>query len=230
MRVPFVAEISKKVNPGSDPNIAPDRPFRYDDLVPLRDEVLMAHLRDGHHDALSVLFDRYHRLVLSIGLRILRDAGEAEDLMQSVFLEIFQSAAQYDPARGTTKVWILQYAYHRGYNRRQYLNLRGFYGHSDDSMILRQSPMDTGVLKSLDSARVIQQALDRLNKLQRETVELAFYEGLTMHEIAQKTGESFDAVRHHYYRGLEKLRLILCETPRARMKASPGAGVVHVQP
>jgi RNA polymerase sigma-70 factor (ECF subfamily) len=87
----------------------------------------MAHLQAGHADALAILFDRYHRLVLSIAMKILRDVGEAEDLMQSVFLEIYKSAAQFDPTRGTTKVWILQYAYHRGMNRRQHLNVRNFY-------------------------------------------------------------------------------------------------------
>ena len=80
---------------------------------------------------LKTIFDRYHRLVLSVALKILRDVGEAEDLMQTVFLEIFKSAAQFDPSRGTLKVWILQYAYHRGMNRRQYLNIRNFYSNSD---------------------------------------------------------------------------------------------------
>ena len=83
----------------------------------------MAHLQAGRHDALAILFDRYHRLVLTVALRILREAGETEDFMQSVFLEIFRCAAQYDAAKGTAKVWILQYAYHRSFNRRQYLNL-----------------------------------------------------------------------------------------------------------
>src|SRR5712671_3222429 len=76
--------------------------------APLRDEVLLSCLRDGNHNALTVLFDRYHRLVLSIALRILRDAGEAEDITQSVFLEIFRSADQFDSDRGTVKIWILQ--------------------------------------------------------------------------------------------------------------------------
>jgi Sigma-70 region 2 len=109
------------------PNDTPNPPhvLRYAELAPLPDETLMAHLRVGHHDALGVLFDRYHRLVLNVALRILRDAGEAEDLMQLVFLEVFRHAAQFDAAKGTTKVWIPQFAYHRSFNRRQYLNLRG---------------------------------------------------------------------------------------------------------
>jgi RNA polymerase sigma-70 factor (ECF subfamily) len=201
-------------------------PLGYAELVPLADEVLMGRLRDGHHDALAVLFDRYHRLVLRIALGILHDVGEAEDLMQSVFLEIFRSAAQFDQARGTAKVWILQYAYHRSFNRRKYLNLRGTYERPENSVPVEKSPAEanTNTLGVLDSARAVRQALGRLNNTQRKIVELAFYEGLTMHEIAQTTGESFDSIRHHYYRGLEKLRSILCEASGTRVKASGRRG------
>jgi RNA polymerase sigma-70 factor (ECF subfamily) len=192
----------------------------------------MGKLREGHYDALAVLFDRYHRLVMNVALRILRDAGEAEDLMQSVFLEVFRAAAQFDPAKGTTKVWILQYAYHRSFNRRQYLNLRGLYESPDESIQTQQSFAAThsSSLSVFESARLVQQALARLNKMQKRALELAIYEGLTMREISEKTGESFVSVRHHYYRGLDKLRLILCAAADSNTKRSSGEGVAHVQP
>src|SRR3954468_1617428 len=93
----------------------------------LTSEYLIARLRQGHADALPVLFDRFHRLVLNVALKIVRDPGEAEDVMQDVFFEIFNKAAQFDPAKGSAKTWILQYAYHRSLSRRQYLALRNFY-------------------------------------------------------------------------------------------------------
>src|ERR1700686_4342490 len=96
----------------------------------LTDEDVMEQLRQGHPDALPILFDRFYRLVLKIALRILRDSGEAEDLMQDVFFEVFKKAALFDPAKGSAKTWIVQYAYHRSLNRRQYLAHRNFYdGH-----------------------------------------------------------------------------------------------------
>ena len=67
------------------------------------DEDVMEQLSQGHPEALPTLFDRFYRLVLKIALRILRDPGEAEDLMQDVFFEIYNKAAQFDPARGSTK-------------------------------------------------------------------------------------------------------------------------------
>jgi hypothetical protein len=71
------------------------QPPSFAELKLLSDGELMAHLQTGCNDALAILFDRYHRLVLSIALKIVRDSGEAEDVMQSVFLEIFRSVAQF---------------------------------------------------------------------------------------------------------------------------------------
>ena len=93
----------------------------------LTDEDVMEQLRKGIRTPYSILFDRFYRLVLSVALRILRDRGEAEDVMQDVFFEIFNKASQFDPAKGSPKTWILQYAYHRSLSRRQYLSLRNFY-------------------------------------------------------------------------------------------------------
>jgi RNA polymerase sigma-70 factor (ECF subfamily) len=139
----------------------------------LNDGELMAQLQAGCSDALAVLFDRYHRLVLSIALKIVRDPGEAEDVMQSVFLEIFRSVAQFDPAKGTTKVWMLR------------------------------------------------EGLATLNGPQKQVVELASFNGLTMREIADKMGDSLSNVRHHYYRGLQKLRSFVEGTPE-KGKAAGG--------
>ena len=91
------------------------------------DEDLLQQLRDGVADALAILFDRHYRQVYSVARRILRDSGEAEDLMQEVFLEVYRDAEKFDPARGSVKTWILQYAYHRSLNRWKYLKLRGHY-------------------------------------------------------------------------------------------------------
>ena len=156
----IVDVMSLRLKSSRDDNSNLTRGVGFAELAHLTDEALMAHLRDGHHDALARPFpDRYHRLVLHIALRILRDAGEAEDLMQSVFLEIFSSAVQFDQARGSTKAWILQYAYHRSFNRRQYLNLRGIYERPEDSIHTDQTVAETNpkALGVLESARAAQE-------------------------------------------------------------------------
>ena len=93
----------------------------------------MEQLRNGQADALAVLFDRHYKLVFSVALRILHDHGEAEDLMQEVFLEIYRKVESYDPEKGNAKTWILQYAYHRSLNRQKYLSIRNFYDGRQDS-------------------------------------------------------------------------------------------------
>src|ERR1700730_3044999 len=96
-------------------------------LQHLADEDLAEYIVAGRHDALTVLFDRYHRLIYSIALRIVRDTGEAEEVVQTVFLDIFRAAANFDPNRGMLKVWILQYAYHRALHRKRHLVANHFY-------------------------------------------------------------------------------------------------------
>src|SRR5713101_9802653 len=96
----------------------------YARLLDIDDEPLMRELQAGNTDAFAVVFKRYHRLVHVVALNILRDASEAEDLVQDVFLEIYQKVGQFDPVRGMLKVWLLQYAYSRSINRRNYLLVR----------------------------------------------------------------------------------------------------------
>ena len=185
----------------------------------LSDEEVMAELRQGHPEALPILFDRFYRVVLKIALRILRDPGEAEDVMQEVFFEIFKKAAQFDPARGSTKTWILQYAYHRSLSRRQYLALRNFYNRHQvtEQEVSESISLDRSWqgLTFQEWRRVIEEGLATLNEKQRTTLELACFEGLLLSEIAERTKESLPNVRHYYYRGLDALRKFLQAGPRS---------------
>lgn len=178
-----------------------------EELKRLSDESLMAHLQAGHADVLAIIFDRYYRLVLSVAMKILRDVGEAEDLMQTVFLEIFKSAAQFDPSRGTLKVWLLQYAYHRGMSRRQHLSIRNFYKNSDIADLQGELlPTEVTDFNDQEIRQLVTQALGSISNVQSRVLRLAYFEGLSLREIAERTGESLGNVRHHYYRGLNRLR------------------------
>jgi RNA polymerase sigma-70 factor (ECF subfamily) len=182
----------------------------------------MVQLQAGVNDALAVLFERYHRLVFALALKIVRDRGEAEDVTQNVFLEIYSSVAQFDPGKGTLKVWLLQYAYHRAFNWKSYLKRRNFYNQEG---IEDLDPAFGGEFFSGrkyapgELQRLMQQGLASLGAPQKRVIELASYEGLSMKEIANKTGDSLSNVRHHYYRGLEKLHSFITQ-PRGAVKIS----------
>jgi RNA polymerase sigma-70 factor (ECF subfamily) len=73
------------------------------ELQEASDAELLRRLMSGEDDAFAVIVDRYQRLVFSVAVRIVKDEGEAEDVVQTVFLEIFRKAEQFDPRRGTLK-------------------------------------------------------------------------------------------------------------------------------
>jgi len=184
----------------------------YVDLAALTDDQLLGRLGLEYSDALAVLFDRYHRLVFSIAVRIVRDIGEAEDVVQNVFLDIFRFVGQFNPAKGSAKVWILQYAYHRALNRRQHLDVRKFYSQESidekDPDGLEVNSCYVCYTKN-ELKYLVEQALEMLGQREKRVIELSAYAGLSMREIADLTGETLVNVRHHYYRGLHKLRSII---------------------
>jgi RNA polymerase sigma-70 factor, ECF subfamily len=193
----------------------------YAELERLSDNQLMAQLQSGCNDAVAILFDRYHRLVYSIALKIVRDPGEAEDVMQNVFLDIFRAMAQFDPSKGSTKVWVLQYAYHRAISRKQHLNTRSFYRQESFEDVMSLLPENDSVLGKFapgELKHLLKEGLATLSAPQRRVIELGTYEGFSMREIADKTGDSLVNVRHHYYRGLQKLRSFV-ERPTTFRKA-----------
>ncbi|SEB52332.1 RNA polymerase sigma factor [Terriglobus roseus] len=170
------------------------------------DEKLMCQIQSGSKDALAVLFRRHSSPVLGVGKRILRDSAEAEDLLQEVFLFVYQKAALFDSTKGSAISWIIQVTYHRALNRRKYLNARQHYDARSFEEEF-QRPMDAPTaLEEIASRELLNQFRAELNAEQRQVLELHFYEGYTFHEIAGKTGQTLGNVRHHYYRGLERLR------------------------
>ncbi len=195
--------------------------YGYSDLARLSDEVVMQHLALGHDDALAILYDRYARLVMSIALKIVRDESEAQDVKQEVFMNLYRTVAQFDGSKGTTKMWILRFTYQRSINRRRYLEIRNAYGPDVDlaSAEIKLIPTSARMLPA-ESRQLVRQLLEELGDRQRRTLEMAYFEGFTMEEIAQKTGDSVGNVRHQYYRGLAKLRVRLAERSAATEKTN----------
>jgi RNA polymerase sigma-70 factor (ECF subfamily) len=173
------------------------------------DEELMVCLQANDSSALELFFDRYSRLVLGIAVRILRDYGEAEEVVQEAFLCLFQRAKLFDPSRGTAKAWIIQIGFHRALDRKSYLDRRGFYVNTDIGCVRDSMVANTDLEREIE-AKVnwmwLEKAFNELSEMQRRTLELAFFEGMELQEICRKLNETLGNVRHHFYRGLERLR------------------------
>jgi RNA polymerase sigma-70 factor (ECF subfamily) len=177
----------------------------------LSDEALIAEVCLGGREALAILFRRYARVVRGVALRVLKDGAEADDLVQDVFLLIHRLCRAFDSSKASAQFWIVQMTYRRAISRRRYLHSRHFYtqvaldeqsfelaerrcGHSDD-------PVDS-ILAELD----LQKMFGALSEDQQKTLRLHFIEGYTLDEIANMLGQTKGNVRHHSFRGLERLR------------------------
>ena len=182
----------------------------YAELLAFNDEQLIEEMRAGNTDAFAVVFKRYHRLVHLVALQVLRDAGEAEDLTQTVFLQIYRSLGQFDLAKGSLKGWLLLHAQRRSLNRRNYLLVRQFHNQAEITAVDEENGLWSPRLSPVQEAtQVTNEVLSALPEAQRVTIEMYFFEGLSLKEIAERRKETFSNVRHHYYRGLERLRFYL---------------------
>ncbi len=177
----------------------------------------MEQLKQGQTEALALLFDRHYRLVYSVALRIVHDHAEAEDLMQDVFLEIYRKIENFDQNKGSAKTWILQYAYHRSLNRQKYLALRNS-GDAEEvseleSWEFKQRSNQWNGLSFEEWGHVLKKGFSLLNEKERRTLDLVYFQGLLLKEIAEELREPLGNIRNHYYRGLKKLRDFLTEQP-----------------
>ena len=173
------------------------------------DETLILSLQKGSKDALGILFRRYASLARSIGRRILRDEGEAEDLIQEVFLFVYRKSSTFERSKGPARSWIVQTIYYQAINRRRYLSSRHQLFRSTSKISgdpeARKADYGGSETAIFDGA-LVQEILKILTPEQFETVRLFFFEGYTLAEISEKLGQPLGNVRHHYYRGLSKLR------------------------
>lgn len=175
------------------------------------DGTLIARICADDSEALGLFFSRYARLVWTISRRILRNDEEADDLLQDVFLLVRRRASAFDPSRGSVRSLLVQMCYQRAFSRRRDLTRRNFY--SDREATENTAVASRSSIPSYDEGLEVQvgrvklkKALEDLSTEQRVTIRLFFFEGYTLEEIATRLGLSYGNVRHHYYRGLAKLR------------------------
>ena len=158
-------------------------------------------------EQIESLFQHYSRLAFVIAHRIVRDAVEAEDVVQDVFLYAQRKLQLFDPAKGTAKSWIIRISISRALDRKVYLSRTGFYAHANaDALPLRGTTDTEREIEISLNRQLLERAFSELTQAQRQTLEFFFFEGLNLKDISERLSEPLGSVRHHFYRGLQRLR------------------------
>jgi len=175
------------------------------------DVSLVSAVTQGSREALAILFRRYAGLVRKVALRVLNDASEADDLVQDLFILIDRCCGTFDSSKASVQFWIVQMTYRRAISRRQYLNSRHFYTRVelDEQVIQTTAPRSERPLEQRLAGLDLEKLFSSLSEDQQKTLRLHFIEGYTLDEIAKILGQTKGNVRHHSFRGLERLRKLI---------------------
>ena len=180
-------------------------------LTSLDDAALVRRVADRRQEALAEFYDRYSRLLLALTGRILGRVAEAEEVVQECFLQAWSQAGNYDPSRASVSTWLVLIARSRALDR---LRSRRVSERTADSARAEAPPSHTsseGPAAVLFRERRVRvgEELEKLPKEQRQVLDLAFFEGLTQREIAERTGIPLGTVKTRTLLAMQKLRTAL---------------------
>lgn len=166
-------------------------------------------LQAGDAKALREMYDRYTPLLYPVVLRILRSTADAEDALQDAWLQVWKRSATYDPRRGTIAAWLLTVARSRALDRYRSLSSRR---NAESKVDPEQTTPPVDPSTNAASAQVgerIRSAMAQLQAQQRQVLEIAYFEGLSQSEIAERLKAPLGTVKSWTRQGLTRLRELL---------------------
>jgi RNA polymerase sigma-70 factor, ECF subfamily len=175
--------------------------------APEADADLVVRLQHRDPQALAQLYDRYGRVTYSLILRVVRDTGVAEDLVQETFLRVWNRVQGFDAEKGSIGPWLLAVARNRAIDY-----LRSATGRQRNALEFEESEhpalytdMERDLLQA-DKARRVKAAMQKLSPNQRQAIELAYFEGLSQTEMAERMGQPLGTVKTWVRTALKNLR------------------------
>jgi RNA polymerase sigma-70 factor (ECF subfamily) len=173
------------------------------------DNELLHAVARGDESALASLYDRYASILLGLLMRILHSRGEAEDVLQELFLQVWRKAADFDESRGRAFTWLVTLARSRAIDRLRSLDARtraATASVAEPSEEVSDASADTF---RAEQREIVRRALAELSEDQRQTLVLAYEEGLTQTEIAARLKQPLGTVKTRTRAGLSKMRELL---------------------
>jgi RNA polymerase sigma-70 factor, ECF subfamily len=164
--------------------------------------MLVSAIRSGDEQAMGQLYERYSPIVYSVALRVLGDTGAAEDVLQEVFMQLWRSPDVFDATRGSLPGWLAVITRNRAID-----SLRKRRPETDITDVeVSIAPDLVGGVESSRTLEKIRGVLGGMPPQQRSALEMAFFDGLTHTEIAEKTGEPLGTIKTRLRAGLLTLR------------------------
>lgn len=170
--------------------------------------ILLGRIVRGDTAAYRALYDRLGSQSLALAIRVLGARTEAEDTVQETFLDVWTRAAQFDPVRGSGRAWVLSMVRNRAIDRlrtRDAVSRMIDRAESQQAATPRASDSPSDELTRAEAQRTVQVALSELAAPQRHALELAYFEGLSQSEIAERLGEPLGTVKSRVRAAMEKL-------------------------
>lgn len=178
---------------------------RRDDGSRLAD--LLAASADGDRSAFAQLYDLTSSRIYGLSLRVIRDPNYAEEVVQEAYLQFWQKAADYHPSRGSVITWMMTIAHRRAVDRVRAEELHhrrsSEYG-AANAAIPQSIPLE--VVVDRDDASTLRGCLDRLTDLQRSSIELSYFNGMTYPEVAEQTSTPLPTIKSRIRDGLRRLK------------------------
>jgi RNA polymerase sigma-70 factor (ECF subfamily) len=174
-----------------------------------RDTELLRLIADGDRLAFAEFYDRHSMLMFSVASKILNDAGEAEDVLQETFVQIWEKAAKFDPKLGKAASWAAILARNRAIDRIRASQRRSRLAEAAgvaQAIAAEVSESANETLYGHDKAKFVYSAIVELPEEQRQAIELAYFSGLTQDEISKKLNTPLGTIKARIRRGLLKLR------------------------
>jgi RNA polymerase sigma-70 factor, ECF subfamily len=170
----------------------------------------------GDQRALYVLFERTHRLVFTLMLRITNNRETTEELTLDVFHDVWRRASTYDVAGGSVLGWIMNQARSRAIDRVRFEQRKKRVNHhGDDPLPATDTSDPDGAFDVREQGRLLRNALSGLTEAERQAIETAFFSELTYVEVAARLNQPLGTVKTRIRSGLAKLRQALSGTPKA---------------
>ncbi len=198
----------RRALPLVSPHMEPDSSFD-----PAAEIELLRLIGQGDRNSFAQLYDRFAGVLFSVANRVLNNQEAAEDVLQDVFIQIWEKAPLYDPLRGKPLTWAVTLTRNKSIDRLRSTQRRNRLRDEVEKESLTFEQFDdkssVDAVDAMEKGAMVRAAIAKLSPDQRQAIELAFFSGLTQTEIAERLGEPLGTIKARIRRGMMKLKDVI---------------------